>query len=77
MDNEYTQEQIDEMAKKIGTLEHYGMCFAWRQANTGSPYFRSDLITTEGKSLGDLYKERLFSHFGGFTPEISKSIGWD
>jgi hypothetical protein len=77
METKYTQEQIDEMAKKIGTLEHYGMCMAWRNANAGSPYFRNDLITSEGKSLGDIYQERLFGHFGGFTPEISKSIGWD
>ena len=72
----YAQEQIDEIAKEINGMEHYSMCSAWRFAKDADPRFRSDLITTEGKSLGTLFKERLFDHFGGFTPDISKSLGW-
>ena len=70
------QEQIDKLAEEIKNMEHYEMCSKWRFGLAGSPYFRTDLITTEGKSLGDLFKERLFDHFGGFTSDISKSLGW-
>ncbi len=75
--NEYTQEQIDALAKEIDAMEHYAMCAAWRFAKDADPRFRSDLIASDGKSLGDHFKERLYDHFGGFTPEISKSLGWE
>ena len=67
----YSDEQIKEALQKIETMDHYEMCHLWRFAPTGSSiYFRSDLPTAEA------FKKRLFEHFGGFTPEISKSLGW-
>lgn len=73
---DYAQEQIDKFAKDIENMGHYDMCFLWRNAPSGNPYFRNDLIVSSGKSLGEIYQDRLFKHFGGFTPEISKEIGW-
>ena len=70
------QEQIDKLAEEIKNMGHYEMCSKWRFGLDDLHYFRTDLITTEGKSLGDLFKERLFDHFGGFTSDISKSLGW-
>jgi hypothetical protein len=47
-------------------MSHRDMCSTWRFAKTGDP-----LIMGE---TGDYFKTRLFKHFGGFTPEISKSL---
>jgi len=73
----YSQEEIDEMQKLIESMAQYEMCSAWRFHPSGDPLFRNDLIASDGRSLGDTYHERLFKHFNGFTPEISKSLGWD
>ena len=67
---EYTEQEIQEALEKISKMEHYAMCRAWRFAPPGTEIlFRSDLPTA------DAFKERLFKHFGGFTPEISKALG--
>ena len=63
----YTPEQqatIDE----INQMGHYDMCSLWRFAPSGHLYFDNTL------PYADIFKERLFKHFGGFTPEISKTL---
>jgi hypothetical protein len=68
---EYTEQQIADALARIAVMDQYTMCRNWRFAPTGTEiYFRSDLPT------GEAFKERLFTHFGGFTPEISKELGW-
>ncbi len=54
---------------KINAMDHYEMCRLWRFGGP-SHYFDSTLPYAE------IFKERLFTHFGGFTPQISKSLGW-
>jgi len=67
----YTQEEIDLALERINKMEHYAMCRIWRFAPPGTEiYFRSDLPTANA------FKNRLFYHFGGFTPEISKQLGY-
>lgn len=67
----YTEEEVNEALTRIESMEHYTMCKLWRFAPSGSEiYFRSDLKT------GDAFKKRLFEHFGGFTTEISKQLGF-
>lgn len=67
---EYSEQEIADAMKRITEMEHFEMCRLWRFAPTGSEiYFRSDLPT------GEAFKERLFTHFGGFTPSISKALG--
>lgn len=73
---EYTQEQIDNFAKDIEEMSHEEMARKWRFSPSGDPFFRTDLKTSDGKSLPDIYKERFFGEFGGFNPELSKIIGW-
>ncbi len=70
---EFTQEQVDKAMEEIANMDHYTMCQMWRNAPIGQPniYFRNDLPT------GKAFSDRLFNHFGGFTPAISKSIGWN
>ena len=68
---EFAEQQIEDALITIASMDHYTMCRFWRFAPIGSDiYFRSDLPT------GVAFKERLFGHFGGFTPEISKDLGW-
>lgn len=68
---EFTQEQIDTALKEIEQMDHYTMCKLWRfSCQDDKPYFRNDLPT------GEAFKTRLFTHFGGFTSEISKQLGW-
>ena len=64
-----TKEQ-QETIDKINSMSHENMCALWRFATPGHPYFDTTLPYAE------VFEKRLFEHFGGFTPEISKSIGW-
>ncbi len=61
-----TEEQ--EHLAAIAALSHFEMCRLWRFAEVGHPYFDSST------SCGQAFKDRLFKHFGGFTPEISKAL---
>ena len=55
--------------EKINSMGHVEMCRLWRYAPSDHPYFNSTLPYYE------IFRERLFDHFGGFLPQISKSIG--
>ena len=66
----YTEEEIARFKAEIDAMSHEDMCRLWRFASAGHIYFNSTLPFVEH------YKERLFKYFGGFTPEISKRIGW-
>ena len=59
------QETIDT----INQMDHSEMCSLWRFSTPGHPYFDNTLPYVK------VFKKRLFEHFGGFTPEISKSLG--
>lgn len=67
---QYTQQQLSDFATEINNLDHEQMAYLWRFSKAGHPYFRSDL------PLFELFNKR-FKEFGGWTPEISKKIGWE
>jgi hypothetical protein len=50
-------------------MTHEDMCRLWRFAPFGCEIFQSD------KPFFKVFQKR-FKEFGGFTPEISKKIGW-
>ena len=52
---------------KINDMTHEELCFTWRFAPLGHPMVLGE--------AGARLKERL-TEMGGFTPEISKKIGW-
>lgn len=59
---------IDEETKnKIDVMTQLEMATLWRRAPSGHPYFQGE--------TGDYFKKK-FDEKGGFTPEISKKIGW-
>ena len=53
---------------KINQMSQYDMCLLWRYAPLGHPYFDTT------KPYHQIYKARLFTHFDGFTPELSKAL---
>jgi len=57
-----------EQKKEIDGMSHYELCRAWRFAEVGDPLFADD--------TGKYFREVLFGKYGGFTPEISKRLGW-
>jgi len=58
----------EEVKAHIDRMSHVEMCREWRFAPIGSPLF-------QGES-GEYFQKRLFDELGGFTPAISKAIGW-
>lgn len=63
MGNENYKDEID-------ALTHEEMCRYWRFGGGKPEWFDST------KQESTYFHDRLFVHFGGFTPEISKKIGW-
>lgn len=59
---------LDETQKKqIDALPRLEMARLWRFAPTGEPLLQGD--------AGAYFKQR-FGELGGFSPAISKAIGW-
>jgi hypothetical protein len=56
-----------EEKQKIDGLDQYGLCRIWRFAEVGNPLLQGD--------TGEYFAQRL-KEKGGFTPEISKQLGW-
>lgn len=63
------EEAAVEIAK-IEAMTHEEMATLWRRAPPGHQYFDGSLPYYEH------FKARFFGKFGGFTPAISKKIGW-
>ena len=60
--------EIEEI-NKINQMSHVGMARLWRFAPSEHPYFDSSMPYFK------IFNKR-FKELGGFTPEISKAIGW-
>lgn len=63
-------ETKQEIIDKINNMSHVEMCRLWRFAPSGHLYFDTTLPYHE------VFRKRLYDNFGGFTPEISKMIGF-
>jgi hypothetical protein len=64
------EKSFEELKAEVDELSHYSMCYMWRFGKGNPAYFDST------NPISSYFKDRLFVHFGGFTPEISKQIGW-
>jgi hypothetical protein len=64
-----TDQEIIDWKLKIDSMGREDMARMWRFAPAGHIVFRRDL------PLSDYFQKRLES-LGGFSPEISKKIGW-
>lgn len=63
------QQEIDQHIQDINKMSQEDMARLWRFAPSGHPYFDNTI------PLYGVFKKR-FDELGGFTPEISKKIGW-
>ena len=68
--DDFTPEEIEAINQEIDGMDQESMARRWRFAPSGDPIFRNDL------PFYDRFKKR-FDELGGFTPEISKRIGWE
>ena len=59
-----------EIFDRINAMSREEMCRLWRFAPSGHPYFDCKL------PYYAVFKTR-FDALGGFSPEISKAIGWE
>lgn len=60
---------LDEtLRKQIDALPRIEMARLWRFAPSGDPLLQGE--------AGDYFKQRFFGDLGGFSPAISKAIGW-
>lgn len=59
----------DAEIEKINSMSHFDMCWLYRHADVGHPYFVSDT------ALCQVFSDR-FKKLGGMTPEMSKLVGW-
>lgn len=65
-----TEQEFIEEKKIIDSLSQLEMARLWRFAPTGHKYFDS-----RNQELVDYFAKR-FKELGGFTPAISKTLGW-
>lgn len=70
MSTEYTEQLTEEDKKEIDALNHEDMWRHWRFGTGKQKWLDSRHPASK------YFHDRLFSHFGGFTHEISKRIGW-
>ena len=70
METRELTEEEKKVIDKINEMDHLDMASLWRNAPSGHSYFDTT------KPYHEVFKKRLFTHFDGFTPAISKSIGW-
>jgi len=68
--NEYTEYVESHDMSYLGRMSHHQMAHLRRFAPAGHPYFVRD---TE---LADHF-ERRWKELGGWTPGLSKEVGWD
>ena len=68
--------------KEVNAASHYRICFWWRflPSPGTSAIGRSEAVFQQILGTEVLVMNRIaerFKELGGFTPEISKSIGWE
>ena len=65
-----TEQEITQHKEAIDKMSQLELARLWRFAPSGHIYFDSSL------PLAEYFREK-FKEKGGFTPSISKRIGWD
>lgn len=66
MENNITE----DYKAQIDALTHEEICRMWRFGTMKKEW------KDNSNPAAKYFQERLFNHFGGFTSEISKRIGW-
>lgn len=66
--NENNNDDIDKLKEDIDNMSHEELASLWRFGKSENKYLQGE--------VGEYLKDRLFNHFGGFNPSLSKKIGW-
>lgn len=66
---DFTSAEVKAINDSIDSMSQEDMCRLWRFSTSDNPILRGDL------PFYARFKEK-FNKLGGFTPEISKRIGW-
>ena len=69
--SDLTKEQIDAYLEEIKTMSRFSMCRLHRFAPPGHLFFNSDYPELYGAFM------KRFDELGGFSPDISKELGWE
>ncbi len=64
-------ELTEEQKQEIDSLTHEQMCFAWRFGDKKHPEWFNKTY-----AACDYFYNKLFVEYGGFTPEMSKQMGF-
>ena len=59
---------IEKLKEDIDKMTHQELASLWRFGKSENKYLQGE--------AGEYLKDRLFNHFGGFNPKLSKDIGW-
>jgi len=62
------KKSIEQLKVDIDNMSHEQMAKLWRFGDSSNQYLQGD--------AGTYFKDRLYNHFGGFNPTLSKKIGW-
>lgn len=62
------EENVDQLKNEIDKMSHEEMAKLWRFGDSSNRYLQGE--------VGEYFRDRLFKHFGGFNPSLSKRIGW-
>jgi hypothetical protein len=66
--NENNNEDIAKLKEDIDKMSHEELAKLWRFGKSENKYLQGE--------AGSYLKDRLFNHFGGFNPTLSKKIDW-
>ena len=58
----------EEQRTQIDQMSHVELARLWRHGRSDNPLLQ--------KEAGCRVRDRLFTELGGFTPAVSKAIGW-
>jgi len=67
---ELSDTEVEEWKRRIYKMSHEELARLYRFAPSGDPLF------VTGTELWECFRKRFIEELGGFTPEISKAIGW-
>jgi hypothetical protein len=63
-------EEVQSAINDVNNMTHYELARLWR-------FGTSDHLYIKTPAIFDAVMNRLFEHFGGITPSISKQVGWE
>lgn len=64
----FSNEEVEQLKKEIDNMTHEEMAKLWRFGDSSNKFLQGE--------VGKYFSDRLFNHFGGFNPLLSKKIGW-